>query len=103
MKKILQYVILHLEEEISLDTIALYANMNRSYFSRYFKSKTGENFVDFVARIRVEKAKELLRETDYTIDEISLRVGHVNKAYFTKVFKKVTGLNPGEFRKKNHI
>ena len=103
MKKILQYVIQHLEEEISLDTVALYANMNRSYFSRYFKSKTGENFVDFLARTRIEKAKELLRETDYTIDEISLRVGHVNKGYFTKVFKKVTGLNPGEFRKKKYV
>lgn len=102
MRKILKYISEHLQEDISLETIATYINMNSSYFSRYFKSKTGGNFVDFLTSIRIEKAKELLAETELSIDEISIRVGHVNKAYFTKVFKKVTGFNPGEFRKKRY-
>lgn len=102
MRKILKYIQDHIQEEISLETIAAYVNMNSSYFSRYFKSKTGGNFVDFLTGIRIEKAKELLMETDLSIEEISIQVGHVNKAYFTKVFKKVTGFNPGEFRKKRY-
>ncbi len=102
MKKIIHYVTENLQEEISLDTIAAYVNMNSSYFSRYFKSKTGGNFVDFLTNMRMDKAKELLSDTDLSIEEISIMVGHVNKAYFTKVFKKVTGSNPGEFRKKRY-
>ncbi len=102
MKKILNYITENLQEEISLDTIAAFVNMNSSYFSRYFKSKTGGNFIDFLTSMRIEKAKELLAETDLTIEEISAMVGHVNKAYFTKVFKKVTGVNPGEFRRKRY-
>ncbi|SHO52406.1 response regulator transcription factor [Anaerocolumna xylanovorans] len=102
MKKILNYITENLQEEISLDTIAAFVNMNSSYFSRYFKSKTGGNFIDFLTSMRVEKAKELLAETDLSIEEISIKVGHVNKAYFTKVFKKVTGFNPGEFRKRRY-
>lgn len=102
MKKILNYISENLQEEISLDTIAAFVNMNSSYFSRYFKSKTGGNFIDFLTSMRIEKAKELLAETDLSIEEISAMVGHVNKAYFTKVFKKVTGFNPGEFRRKRY-
>lgn len=102
MKKILNYITENLQEEISLDTIAAFVNMNSSYFSRYFKSKTGGNFIDFLTSMRIEKAKELLAETDLSIEEISAMVGHVNKAYFTKVFKKVTGVNPGEFRRKRY-
>lgn len=102
MKKILNYISENLQEEISLDTIAAFVNMNSSYFSRYFKSKTGGNFIDFLTGMRIDKAKELLAETDLSIEEISMMVGHVNKAYFTKVFKKVTGYNPGEFRKKRY-
>ena len=100
ISKIIRYVSTHLDEDISLDSIAAYVNMNSSYFSRHFKNKTGSNFVDFLSNMRIEKAKELLLETGLSIDEISYRVGHVNKAYFTKVFKKITGQNPGEFRKK---
>lgn len=100
MRKILKYISEHLQEDISLETIAAHVNMNSSYFSRYFKSKTGGNFIDFLTGVRIQKAKELLLETELTIEEIAMKVGHVNKAYFTKVFKKVTGSNPGEFRKK---
>lgn len=100
MRKILKYISEHMQEDISLETIATYINMNSSYFSRYFKSKTGGNFVDFLTGVRIQKAKELLLETELSIEEIAMKVGHVNKAYFTKVFKKVTGFNPGEFRKK---
>ena len=99
INKTVKYVKANFRDNISLDTVASNANMNSSYFSRYFKSKTGENFVDFLARIRIEKAKELLIETELSIEEIAELVGYGNKSYFTKIFKKVTKVNPGEFRR----
>lgn len=96
--KIMQYIDNNLHEEITLDTVATFASMNASYFSRYFKTKIGENFVDYLARKRIEKAKKLLNETELTIEEIIGKVGHTNAAYFTRVFKKLTATTPGEYR-----
>jgi YesN/AraC family two-component response regulator len=55
--------------------------------------------VDYLAKLRIEKARELLLKTQLNIDTIAEQVGHVNKAYFSKVFKKFTGVTPGEYRK----
>jgi YesN/AraC family two-component response regulator len=99
IKKIIQYINLHLGESLTLDSMAQLANMNSSYFSRYFKAKTGEKFVDYLSCVRVEKAKQLLRETGLTLDEILEKVGHVNKGYFIKVFKKAFGMSPTEYRR----
>lgn len=97
IQKVIRYIDRHLDDNLTLDLAASLANMNSSYFSRYFKMKTGEKFVDYLNRVRVEKAKSLLQDTYMTLDEILLKVGHVNKGYFIKVFKKSTGMSPGEY------
>lgn len=101
--KVVQYINRNLGENITLESVANYVSMNSSYFSRFFKNKTGENFVDYLVRIRIDKAKELLIKTEMTIDDIAGKVGHINTAYFSKVFKKVTGLTPGEFRRASRV
>lgn len=73
--------------------------MNRSYCSHLFKEKTGENFVDFVNQIRIEKAKNLLRNTDKKMYQISKSVGYDNVKYFFRIFKKLEGLTPAQYRK----
>lgn len=73
--------------------------MNRSYCSHLFKDKTGENFVDFVNRIRIEKAKELLRNTDKKMYQVSKSVGYDNVKYFFRIFKKIEGITPEQYRK----
>jgi len=100
IKKVIQYINLHLKDNLTLDSMASLANMNSSYFSRYFKIKSGEKFVEYLSNLRIEKAKQLLHETDMTLDEILEKVGHVNKGYFIKVFKKAAGISPAEYRRK---
>jgi two-component system response regulator YesN len=73
--------------------------MNRSYCSHLFKEKTGENFVDFVNRVRIEKAKELLHNTDKKMYQISKSVGYDNVKYFFRIFKKIEGVTPEQYRK----
>ncbi|WP_099468952.1 response regulator [Konateibacter massiliensis] len=73
--------------------------MSRSYCSHLFKEKTGENFVDFVNQIRIEKAKELLRNTDKKMYQISKSVGYDNVKYFFRIFKKIEGITPEQYRK----
>jgi two-component system response regulator YesN len=72
--------------------------INPSYCSYLFKEKTGENFNDFVNRIRIEKAKELLKSSPEKVYKIAKTLGYDNTKYFFRVFKKVTGYTPEEYR-----
>ncbi|CAH1208279.1 Protein-glutamate methylesterase/protein-glutamine glutaminase [Paenibacillus auburnensis] len=85
-------------EDISLQSVADAINVNSSYLSRVFKQETGENFVNFLTKIRIEKAQALLKEKSIRIYEVANRVGYPNTAYFSKLFKKVTGVSPEEYR-----
>jgi YesN/AraC family two-component response regulator len=70
------------------------------YVSQVFKEECGQNFVDYVADIRLERAKQLLAETDLKVQDIAAEVGYLHTFSFTRVFKKTLGLTPGEYRKK---
>lgn len=94
-----QYAKEHLKEEISLEKIEGELNISRNYFCCLFKETTGETFWDYITRIRVEKAKELL-STGMKNYEITLEVGYENPSYLSKVFKKYVGLTPTQYRKK---
>lgn len=92
------YVRKHYHEKITLETIASVTYLNPNYFCEMFKNQTGETFVDFLTRYRMEKAKELLRDVRLKTYEVSHRVGYENADYFCKVFKKVVGVSPGQYR-----
>lgn len=94
-----EYVEKHYREDISLDLLADKLNITGAYLSTYFKEKRGINFSDYVNTFRMNKAKELLRETDLKIQDIAVQVGYPNVNSFIRMFKKATGLPPGEFRK----
>ncbi len=96
--KACQYVALHLEKRISLDEIAEHLYLNPSYFSRLFKKETGENFIEYVTRMKMEKAKELLNQSGSSIGSISETLGYEHPSYFIKIFKGYTGMTPVEFR-----
>ncbi len=69
-------------------------------FSKLFYRETGEKFSDYLTRIRIEKAKELLTSTDKPIQEIALEVGFNDAGYFTRRFKSYEGTTPpGHYRK----
>jgi len=99
MKRLLQYMEEHYAEPLSLTELARHFHFNPSYLSSFFSSHNDEGFVDYLQRLRIDKAAELLREGEATIAEIGARVGFSDHSYFTKVFKKHTGLSPSRYRR----
>lgn len=93
-----RFVSSQLDRRITLEDAAKHLHLHPSYLSRLFKRETGENFVEFVTRLKMEKAKELLEMTDKTIEEIAGQLAYDNKHYFSKLFKAHTGQLPSAYR-----
>jgi two-component system, response regulator YesN len=89
----------NLAEEISLEETAQHIGLSPTYFSVLFKRVTGETFIQYRIRLRVEKAKRLLEIPHYRITDISTEVGYVDHPHFTRTFKKHTGILPSEYRR----
>jgi two-component system response regulator YesN len=86
------------DKQINLAVVANYVSMNYTYFSETFKEYTGDNFVNYLKKIRIEKAKKLLTDSECKIYEIAAKVGYDDSKHFSKTFKKLTGLTPNEYR-----
>lgn len=95
----LKYMQEHLHEDISRDDVADVACLSPSHFSRVVKQTFGHSFTDLLARMRVEKSRELLSRTEKSLIRICLDCGFSDQSYFTKVFQKYTGRTPGEYRR----
>ena len=94
-----EYIARHYSEpDLCLNDVAAQVNLSSSHFSTVFSRETGETFIEYMTRIRIEKAKELLRTTSLKSFEIAYTVGYKDPHYFSSVFKKNTGLSPREFR-----
>ncbi|WP_347383497.1 helix-turn-helix domain-containing protein [Paenibacillus pabuli] len=91
----------HYMEDISLEYLSAKLNLSTTYLSVYIKDKTGINFSEHLQTIRMRKACELLATTNWTINEISVRVGYQNITSFNRIFKKTTGISPGTYRKQH--
>ncbi|TBL69389.1 helix-turn-helix domain-containing protein [Paenibacillus thalictri] len=85
--------------DLSLVHLSEAFGVSSKYVSQLFKEENGENFVDYLAYVRMEKAKRLLVETDMKVQDISAEVGYMHTFSFTRVFKKTVGMTPGEYRK----
>ena len=85
-------------EDISLNTVAEYLNLSAGYLSILFKKETGQNFIDYLIQLRMEKAKELLRTTELKIYEVSKMVGYENIYYFSRIFSKMVGVSPKQYQ-----
>ncbi|MDO4519781.1 MAG: response regulator [Eubacteriales bacterium] len=85
-------------EDMSLNMVASKVNITPSYFSTIFSAETGETFVEYLTRVRMEKAKELLMCSTMRTSEIGYEVGYKDGHYFSYIFKKVVGCSPKEFR-----
>lgn len=94
-----QYMKQHFNEAISLEIISNQVGFNATYFSSLFKKETGKTFSEYLSQIRMEKAKELLKETNQSVATICEEVGYSDTKHFTKLFTKYTNLKPNEYRK----
>ncbi|MEE4564633.1 response regulator transcription factor [Paenibacillus polymyxa] len=101
MKKLLEYIEEHHAETLNLTTLGQYFHFNPSYLSSYFTAHHTEGFSEYLNKIRVEKAAELLRSGTLPISDISSTVGYSDPSYFTKVFKKVKGYSPSQYRREH--
>jgi two-component system response regulator YesN len=85
-------------KEISLDDVSSYCNISSYYFSKLFKQETGENYVEYLNKVRIENAKRLLNESDSSIKEVCYSVGFSDPNYFSRAFKKYEGVTPSEYK-----
>lgn len=93
-----EYIKKHLKDA-SLEEMAREVYMSPAYASRYFKTKTEENFQDYLIRQRMERAVVLLKDLQYRVSDISDMVGYSNPFNFTRTFKKYYGKTPKEYRR----
>lgn len=89
----------HYMEKISLDVLAEQFFINKYYLSKLFKESYGMTINAYILSVRITRAKQLLRFSDRTIDEIGEKVGIADGNYFARVFKKIEGVTPSEYRK----
>ena len=89
----------HCCTELTLNTVAEIVHLNPQYLSRYFKNKMGITFTEYVAKLRIEKAKKLFIDTNYPIYRIATELGFSDQAYFNRVFKKYENQSPQKYRK----
>jgi YesN/AraC family two-component response regulator len=87
------------DPDMSLAKIGGRYRINPSFLSRIFKEEMGINMTDYLTLNRVERAKQLLKETHDTVQNISIQVGYLHTISFIRAFKKATGITPGEYRK----
>ena len=99
VKKIESYVDEHLDERLTLSDIADSCFYNPSYFSRKFKQLFGKNLSDYVKERRLDRAAELLRKSELSVDSICKTTGFSDKSKFYKVFKERFSLTPSEYKK----
>ena len=87
-------------EDLSLGMVAKAVNASSYYFCKMFKKATGINFTDYLSRVRIEKAKNLLLNPNLRVSEIAYEVGFQSLTHFNRVFRKQCGVSPTSYREK---
>ncbi|WP_245711621.1 response regulator transcription factor [Gracilibacillus ureilyticus] len=94
------FVSRNIESKFSLEEVADHLFLNASYFSRLFKREMKMTFIEYVKKAKVERAKEILKQSHEPVGAISERLGYDNQSYFIKIFRQYTGYTPYEYRQK---
>ena len=93
-----EYIDGHYSKDISLDDVSRIVNISPYYFSKIFKEETGVNFIEYLTQIRMDRAKELLTDSSYSMKEICAKIGYADPNYFSRTFKKNVGVTPTEYK-----
>lgn len=94
-----KYLKKHYSEKIVLEDLVELVDLNPVYFSVIFKKETGTTITDYLIQLRIEAAKEMLRDTNDTIAAISENIGYKDTKYFSQLFQKIVGVKPSQYRK----
>ncbi|MCT4544004.1 MAG: response regulator [Vallitalea sp.] len=99
--KVIKYINTNYTKNMSIKDIAEELFLNPNYISQLFKKETGTTYVKYLTKLRIEKAKELLKDTDMSINDVCINSGFNDYFYFIKKFKKYTDMAPSYYRKNN--
>ena len=99
----IRYIAEHYDMPITVNQLAEIENYNATYYSDWFKQQTGVSPSMYLRYIRINRAKELLEETDYTVMDIAVMVGYSSNSTFTRAFHSVTGMTPKEYREEIYL
>ena len=102
IEKMLQYISKNYQEDLKLEDLAEEFNFNYHYLSAYFNQQMKEGFSDYLNRLRIEKACQLLKESNLSISQVSSQVGYSEHSYLCRVFKKITGKTPSVWRRSRY-
>lgn len=94
-----QYILQKYGEPLTLEELSEIVGLSPAYLSTVFKKSTGMTFLEYLSKVRMDMAKQLLKETNDTVASICQQVGYNDVKYFTKTFIKYSGLKPNEYRK----
>ena len=103
IKEALNYIEQNFQNDISVENIASFCGLNRTYFGRICKETVGKSPQQFILSYRMAKAAELLKLTQLSISDIGNAVGYPNQLHFSRAFKNVYGVSPREWRNKNQM
>lgn len=99
VRKAIKYVHDKYNDELTIDIVSKELNINKCYFCNIFKKETGITFSNFINKFRVEKSKQLLANSSFSILDVAISVGFNNQNYFAMAFKKELGMTPLQYRK----
>jgi two-component system response regulator YesN len=94
-----QYIGENYYQALTLEKVSKNIGFNPTYFSTMFKKETGMNFSDYLKKVRIDNAKNMLLDTEQQVEDISYAVGYSDIKYFSRLFKKLAGVTPTEFRR----
>jgi AraC family transcriptional regulator len=98
LRQVLDYIRVHLSEDLAIADLAQVAGMSYYYFMRLFKKSMHVTARQYIIQQRIDRAKELLRSPELDIAEISLQCGFANQSHFTRVFRQATEITPKAYR-----
>lgn len=93
-----EYIRKNYRRDLTLDEVSREVHVSPYYFSKLFKDEVGENFVEYLTKLRITQAKRMLLDPSNSIKQVCLSVGYGDPSYFSRIFKKYEGVTPTEFR-----
>lgn len=103
VREVLNYIENHYQAPITVEDIARYCSLNRSYVGKIFKAALGTSLQEFLMHYRLGKACEMLKITSHPIKDVSAMVGYPNQLHFSRVFKNAYGVSPRAWREANRL
>lgn len=103
LKKVIEYLHENYDYDIKIEHLSAITHLHPNYLHRIFKESMGCTIIEYLTKIRIEKAKMLITQTDIPITKVASFIGMNSSQYFSKVFKKHIGITPSALRKKSVI